>query len=63
MGIKLKSNVPNTDVKVKALDHKLLVGTAGDNVVRMAPPLIITEDHIREAIEALRKTLLDLRPA
>ena len=62
MGIKLKSNVPNVDVKVKALDHNLLVGTAGDNVVRMAPPLIITEDHIREAIDALRKTLLDLRP-
>jgi len=59
MGLKLK--VPNVDVKVKALDHKLLVGTAGDNVLRMAPPLIITEDHIREAIEALRKTLLDLR--
>ena len=63
MGLKFKSNVLNVDVKVKALDHKLLVGTAGDNVLRMAPPLIITEDHVREAIDALRKTLLDLRSA
>ncbi|WP_427454052.1 aspartate aminotransferase family protein [Litorimonas sp. WD9-15] len=61
MGLQMK--VPNVDVKVKALDHNLLVGTAGDNVLRMAPPLIITEDHVREAIDALRKTLIDVKAA
>lgn len=61
MGMKLK--VPNVDVKVGALDHGLLVGTAGDNVLRMAPPLIITEDHVREAIEALRKTFAHIKAA
>ena len=30
-------------------------GSAGDNVLRLAPALIITEDHVREAIGILRK--------
>jgi acetylornithine/N-succinyldiaminopimelate aminotransferase len=59
MGIKLK--VPNVDVRMKVMEHGLLVGTAGDNVLRMAPPLIITEDHVREAISALRKALTDIK--
>ena len=37
------------------LEHKLLGGSAGDNVLRLAPPLIITEDHVREAVGILRK--------
>lgn len=57
IGMKLK--VPNVDVKNKLLAHHLLVGTAGDNVLRMAPPLIITEAHVREAVSALRKAFAE----
>lgn len=31
-------------------DHNLLVGVAGNNVLRLAPPLIITEADVREAV-------------
>lgn len=30
-------------------EHKLLVGVAGNNVLRLAPPLIITDEDVREA--------------
>jgi acetylornithine/N-succinyldiaminopimelate aminotransferase len=38
------------------------MGAAGDNVARMAPPLIINEDHVREAVSALDKALGELQP-
>ena len=52
-GMKLKKK--NVDVRLALFDKGLLVGTAGDNVLRMAPPLIITPDHIREAVGKLRE--------
>ena len=52
-GMKLKKKA--LDVRNLARDNHLLVGNAGDNVLRMVPPLIITEDHVREAIGILDK--------
>ena len=51
-GMKLKK--PAIDVRRMALENGLLGGSAGDNVLRLAPALIITEDHVREAIGILR---------
>ena len=53
-GMKLKK--PAVDVRRMALENGLLGGSAGDNVLRLAPALIITEDHVREAIGILRKS-------
>ncbi len=52
-GMKLKK--PALDVRKMALEHGLLGGSAGDNTLRLAPALIITEDHVREAVGILRK--------
>ncbi|GEP00772.1 aspartate aminotransferase family protein [Methylobacterium haplocladii] len=49
----LKLNVLNTDFAAAARAQKLLVIPAGDNVVRLLPPLIITEDDVAQAIERL----------
>lgn len=38
-------------------DHNLLVGVAGNNVLRLAPPLIITDVHVREAVSTIDKAL------
>ena len=51
--IGLKMRVPNTEFVAKARAAGLLVVGAGDNAVRLLPPLIIEESHIREAIAAL----------
>ncbi|MGE0210767.1 MAG: aspartate aminotransferase family protein [Parvibaculaceae bacterium] len=49
----LKCRVPNADLIKAALDQKLLTVSAGDNVVRLAPPLIVTDADIAEAVEKL----------
>lgn len=62
VGLKLKDGFGNRALVGKAREHHLLMGAAGDNVARMAPPLIINEDHVREAVSALDKALGELQP-
>lgn len=62
VGLKLKDGFGNRTLVGKAREHHLLMGAAGDNVARMAPPLIINEDHVREAVSALDKALGELQP-
>lgn len=40
-----------------ARDRKLLVGVAGNNVLRLAPPLIITDADVREAVSIIDKAI------
>ena len=40
-----------------ALERGLLVTTAGDTVVRLVPPLIVTEAQIEEAIALLKAAM------
>ncbi len=51
MGLKCK--VPNGDVITAARDERLLLVAAGDNVVRLLPPLTVTRDDISFAMDAL----------
>ncbi len=51
MGMKLR--ISNADFITAARDEGLLIIPAGDNVVRLLPPLNIDETHLREAIEKL----------
>ncbi|MBN9453477.1 MAG: aspartate aminotransferase family protein [Bosea sp.] len=51
----LKLHTPNTDFVNEARAQGLLVVGAGDNVVRLLPPLIITEADIAEAVSRLDK--------
>ena len=49
----LRLNVPNTDFAAAARDEKLLTVTAGDNVVRLVPPLTVGEAEVGEAVRRL----------
>lgn len=51
IGMKLKKDV--LPIRKEALEKGLLAGSAGGNVLRMAPPLIIDESHIHEAVGIL----------
>jgi acetylornithine/N-succinyldiaminopimelate aminotransferase len=53
----LKCKIPNGDVVTAFRDAGLLSIPAGDNVVRLIPPLIITIDDVREAKEKMQRAL------
>ena len=52
----LKCTVPNGDAQNAALAEGLLTVAAGDNVLRLAPPLIIGRAECDAALELLSKT-------
>jgi acetylornithine/N-succinyldiaminopimelate aminotransferase len=45
-----KCVVPNTDMVARLRERGLLTAGAGENVVRLLPPLIVNEGHIDEAV-------------
>lgn len=59
-GLILKS-LPKT-VQALALKRKLLVGVAGNNVLRLAPPLIVNDEDVRKAIGILDESLSEWTP-
>ena len=54
-GIKLK--IDPKVIQAKLRDRKVLVGVAGDNVLRLAPPLVISEAEVRQAVDAIDAAL------
>jgi acetylornithine/N-succinyldiaminopimelate aminotransferase len=54
-GLKLK--IDPKEIQGKLRDHKVLVGVAGDNVLRLAPPLVISEAELSLAIDAIDSVL------
>ena len=55
--------VPNTEVQAAFVAEGLLTVTAGDNTVRLAPPLVVTDDDIDAALEKIRRGARRVRPA
>jgi len=53
LGLKMK--VPSGDFVVAARKQGLLIVGAGDNTVRLLPPLVIEEKEVREAVTMLSK--------
>ncbi|MGN0482494.1 MAG: aspartate aminotransferase family protein [Lachnospiraceae bacterium] len=53
----IECTIPVGQVSAKALENGLVLITAGSNVLRFVPPLIITEKDVDEMIEKLKKTL------
>jgi acetylornithine/N-succinyldiaminopimelate aminotransferase len=50
----VRCRIPNTRLMAAMREEKLLSVTAGDNVVRLLPPLTVSEVEIREALDRLR---------
>jgi acetylornithine/N-succinyldiaminopimelate aminotransferase len=53
----IKVNAAPADVVAAALGEQLLVVGAGDNVVRVLPPLTVGDDEIAEGVERLARAL------
>ena len=48
---------PVGDVINRAIENGLFVISAGSDVLRLVPPLVITKEHVDEMIEKLQKSL------
>ncbi len=59
----LKCQVPNTEVQSAFMAEGLLTVGAGDNVVRLVPPLVVTDEDVATAIEMVRRGARRCRPS
>ena len=59
----LKCAVPNAEVQSAALAEGLLTVAAGDNVLRLVPPLIVRQAECDEALALLDRTARRCLPA
>lgn len=59
----LKARVPAKDLVDALIGQKLLTVGAGDNVVRIMPPLIVTDAEIDEGIERIEAACRSLEAA
>jgi acetylornithine/N-succinyldiaminopimelate aminotransferase len=59
----LKAAIPNAALQAALRDQHLLTVAAGDNVVRLLPPLIIGEAEIAQAVAAIDRACLRLESA
>lgn len=55
--IGIKCKIPNVELLTAMKDQKLLAVPAGDNVVRLLPPLTLTPDEARDGLSRLRQAL------
>jgi acetylornithine/N-succinyldiaminopimelate aminotransferase len=58
IGLKLK--ISPADFAAKARDHRLLSIPAGDNVVRLVPPLVLSDDELSEGVRRLHAACADV---
>ena len=53
----LVCKLPVGQVSARALEQGLIIITAGGDVIRMVPPLVIEKKHVDEMIQKLEKAL------
>jgi len=59
LGLQISPKIPVGKIIEKAREKGLLIGPAGNNVLRFLPPLIIEESHIDKAINLLSAILTE----
>jgi 4-aminobutyrate aminotransferase-like enzyme len=53
----MEVTVPARGIVAACMERGLLVLTAGDNVVRFVPPLVVTEAEVDRAVEIVEAAL------
>jgi acetylornithine/succinyldiaminopimelate/putrescine aminotransferase len=57
LGLPVREGRKAADFVPRALDYGLIINAAGRNTLRFVPPLIITHDEVRDAVQRLRATI------
>ena len=58
--IKPQNGIEAWDVCVKMKENGLLAKPTHGHIIRFAPPLVITKDQIKECVEIIKKTILEI---
>jgi acetylornithine/N-succinyldiaminopimelate aminotransferase len=59
----LKCVLPQGEVQAACIAEGLMAITAGENVLRLAPPLVVTDADLDEAMAMLRRATLRVQPS
>lgn len=59
----MKCVLPQGEVQAACVAEGLMAITAGDNVLRLAPPLVVTDADLDEAVAMLRRATLRVLPS
>ncbi len=62
-GLKCADGLASADVVAKLRENGLLTVAAGENVIRLLPPLIVEDHHFDEALGILEKSAAAVTPA
>ena len=60
VGVEFEDGINSVELKHHCIDNHLLVTAIGSNIIRMVPPLIITEADCDKAVEILTKSINEL---
>ena len=59
----LKCTVPNVEVMNRLRDHNILTVVAGDNALRLLPPLTVTAEEVRLGLAGIETVAQEIRAA
>ena len=57
VGVEFEDGFNSVDIKHECFDRKLIVTAIGSNIIRMVPPLILTEEHCDKAAEIIAESV------
>ncbi|MFK7863090.1 MAG: aspartate aminotransferase family protein [Pseudohongiellaceae bacterium] len=59
--IGLKCVIPNTDLLVKLRELHMIVGKSGSNMIRLLPPVNMSDEHLAKGIEIIEAAIIGLK--
>ena len=62
IGVEFNKSISAKDIAKKLLNNGIICGTAGENVLRLLPPFVITKEDISVFAETLGKVLNEVSP-
>lgn len=60
VGVEFDDSINGIDVKHECFDKKLLITAIGSHIIRMIPPLIVSEEECDKAFEIIKEVVEDL---
>ena len=60
VGVEFDDTISGVEVKHGAFDRKMLITAIGAHIIRMVPPLIVSEEECDKAFEILDETVKSL---